>query len=341
MICYNLLKVLKFPTHVLSKRYPWVRECSSCFHYIPFIILKLKLTVTGRILLSPHSTEGGMGLYWIHPDVCLSVRLKTTRFPELFEKTIGSIHFIPVIYPYGVSLLTPIHFRVPSLTFGPLVAKYLAENGVSGTFFKKLLAQFTSFLAFTFRGWVSWPLCIFVFLASFSALWWPNIWPKKGFPELFEKTIGSFHFIPGIYPYGVSFLTPIHFRVPSLIFGPLVAKYLAENGVSGTFKKTISSIHFIPGIYPYGVSLLTPILFRVPSLIFLKNSHLCSTWLQNRNLYWRFLDEVGSDQSGSILSPFMGTACLDFFTQFMTNFNCIWFQGNFEFLLYDLWAQLV
>ena len=107
-------------------------------------------------------------------------------FPELFEKTIGPIHFIPCINP---------------------------------------------------SGWVSWPLYISLFLALFSALWWPNIWPKMGFPELFEKTIGSIHFIPGIYPYGVSFLTHLHFRVPSLIFGPLVAKYLAENGVSGTFWK--------------------------------------------------------------------------------------------------------
>ena len=199
-------------------------------------------------------------------------------FPELFEKTIGPIHFIPGIYPYGVSLLTTIHFHVPSLIFGPLVAKYLAENGVPGTFWKnyrpnsfhtwhlylwgesldpytfschwpnfrpsggqifgrkwgfrnflkKLLAQFISYLAFTLMGWVSWPLYIFMFLASFSALWWPNIWPKMGFPELFEKTIGPIHFIPGIYTYGVSLLTPIHFRVPSLIFGPLVAKYLAD-----------------------------------------------------------------------------------------------------------------
>ena len=89
-----------------------------------------------------------------------------------------------------------------------------------------------------------------------------------GFPELFEKTIGSIHFIPGIYPYGVSLLTPIHFGVPSLIFGPLVAKYLAKNWVQGFFEKTIGSINFIPAIYPYGVSLVTPIHFRVPSLIF-------------------------------------------------------------------------
>ena len=88
-------------------------------------------------------------------------------------------------------------------------------------------------------GWVSWPLYNFVVLASFSALWWPNIWPKRGLPELFEKTIGSINFIPGIYPYGVSLLTPIHFRVPSLIFGLLVAKYLDENGVSRTFWKKL------------------------------------------------------------------------------------------------------
>ena len=63
------------------------------------------------------------------PKVCPSVR------PSV-DKIIDSIHFIPGIYPYGVSPLTPIHFRVPSLIFSPLVAKYLAENGVSGTFWK-------------------------------------------------------------------------------------------------------------------------------------------------------------------------------------------------------------
>ena len=106
-------------------------------------------------------------------------------FPELFEKTNDSIHFIPGIYPNGVSFLTPIHFRVPSLIFVPLVAKNLAENGVSRIFWKKLLTQFTSYLASILMGWVSWPLYIFVFLASFSALWWPNIWLKMGFPGFF------------------------------------------------------------------------------------------------------------------------------------------------------------
>ena len=117
----------------------------------------------------------------------------------LKKKTVDPILIICGIYPYGVSLLTPIHFRVPSLIFGPLVAKYLAENEISGFFWKKLLAQFISYLDFILMGWVSWPLYIFEFLASFLALWWPNIWPKLGFPELFEKTIGSIHLMPDIY----------------------------------------------------------------------------------------------------------------------------------------------
>ena len=82
-----------------------------------------------------------------------------------------------------------------------------------------------------------------------------------GFPEVFEKNIGSVPFIPDIYPYGVSLLTPIHFRVPSLIFGPLVANIWPKMGFPELFEKTIDSIHFMPGIYPYGASLLTPIRF--------------------------------------------------------------------------------
>ena len=114
--------------------------------------------------------------------------LAENGFPELFEKTIGSIHFLPGIYPYGVSSLTPTHFLGPSLIFGPLVAKYLAE---------------------------------------------------KGFPELFEKNywLNSFHtWHLSLWGHiGVSLLTPIHFRVPSPIYGPLVSKYLADKRVSGTF----------------------------------------------------------------------------------------------------------
>ena len=146
-----------------------------------------------------------------------------------------------------MSLLTPIHFGVPRLIFDPLVAKYLAENGVSRTFLKNYWLN-------SFHAW-------------HLFLWGESLDPK--------------------------------YCVPSLIFGPLVAKYLADNWFPELFEKTIGSIHFIPGIYPKFFS----------NKVFLKNSHLCSTRLQNINLSWIFLDEVGSDQSRGILSPFMSTAC--------------------------------
>ena len=116
-------------------------------------------------------------------------------------------------------------------------------------------------------GWVSWPLYIFMFLASFSALWWPNM--KMGFQELLKKLFAQFiSYLASAFMGLVSWPLPIHLRVPSLIFVPLVAKCLAEMGFPELFEKTIGSIHFIPVIYPYGVSLLTTIHFRVPSLIF-------------------------------------------------------------------------
>ena len=135
-------------------------------------------------------------------------------------------------------------------------------------FLKKLLAQFILYLAFTLMGWVSWPLNIFVFLAWFLALWWPNIWLKMRFLDFFKKTIGSIHFIPGIYPYGVSFLTLYIFMFLASFSALWWPNIWQKMGFPELFEKTIGSIHFIPGIYPYGVSLLTPIHFRVPSLIF-------------------------------------------------------------------------
>ena len=104
----------------------------------------------------------------------------------------------------------------------------------------------------------------------------------------FWKKICSIHFIPGIYPDGVSLLMPIHFRVPSLIFGPLVAKYLAKNGVSGTFLKTIGPIHFIPGIYP-------------SSFIF---SPLVAKYLAENRVSGTFWKVIGQASRGNLLNVF-------------------------------------
>ena len=98
-----------------------------------------------------------------------------------------------------LSFYTPLHRRWNGgildshrcLSVRPSVCRQGFRN-----FLKKLLAQFVPYLAFALMGWVSWPLFIFVFLASFLALWWPNIWPKMGFLKLFEKKtywLNSFH----------------------------------------------------------------------------------------------------------------------------------------------------
>ena len=252
-------------------------------------------------ILYPCSTEGGMGVYWNHPmSVCPSVRpslcLSVDKVSGTFWKNYWLNSFHTWCLPLWCEFLDPYTFSCSWPHFWLSGGQIFGRKWGFWNFLKKLLAQFISYLAFTLIGWVSWPIYIFMFLASFSALWWPNIWPKMGFPEifekkhwpnsfhtwhlplwgesldpyifscslpyfrpsggqifgrkwgfmeLFEKTIGSIHFIPGIYPYGVSLFTRIHFGVPSLIFGPLVAKYLAESGVSGTFRKNcwLSSFH--------------------------------------------------------------------------------------------------
>ena len=122
-----------------------------------------------------------------------SVRLYT-RFLERFEKTVGSIHFIPGIYPYGVSLLNPIHFCVPSLIFGPQVAKYLAENGVSGTFWKNYWPN-------SFHTWhiPLWGESLEPYTFSCSK---PHFWPsggqifcwKWGFQNFLKKLLAQMGF---------------------------------------------------------------------------------------------------------------------------------------------------
>ena len=105
-----------------------------------------------------------------------------------------------------------------------------------------------------------------MFVPSFLALWWPKIDRKSGFPQLFAKTVGSIHFIPGIYTYGVSLWTPIDFRVRALIFGPLVAKNWPKIGVSATFRENCRLDSFHPwdlnlwgkSLDPYRFSCLCP-----------------------------------------------------------------------------------
>ena len=123
-----------------------------------------------------------------------------------------------------------------------------------------------------------------MFVPSFLALWWPKIDRKSGFPQLFAKTVGSIHFIPGIYTYGVSLWTPIDFRVRALIFGPLVAKNWPKIGVSATFRENCRLDSFHPwDLYLWGKS-LDPYWIRVRALIFgplvAKNLPKLPQWLK-------------------------------------------------------------
>ena len=80
--------------------------------------------------------------------------------------------------------------------------------------------------------------------------------------------------------------TPIHFHVPSINFGPLVAKYLAENEVSGEpFWNTVCPIRLIFGILPNLVESLDPYSFSCSCRQF----RLCGGHIFDRFLeyFWR------------------------------------------------------
>ena len=57
---------------------------------------------------------------------------------------------------------------------------------------KTLLAQFISYLAFTLMGWVSWPLFIFVFLASFLPYGGQISGRKWDFRNFLKKLLAQF-----------------------------------------------------------------------------------------------------------------------------------------------------
>ena len=136
-----------------------------------------------------------------------------------------------------------------------------------------------SYLAATLIWCVYWPVFIFVFLASIATLWWPNIWPKMGYPEL---------------PFLAFILNLIHCSLlgwvswPMFIFvflQSIVALWcviFARKGVvrivlphDPTVGKTIVGIFlirsFLEGFSPV----------RYPQ------------WLQYRNICWIFLDKAG------------------------------------------------
>ena len=136
-----------------------------------------------------------MGVYWIHPDVCPSVRPSVDKVSGTFWKNYWLNWFHTRHLPLWGESPDPYPFSCSLPHFWPSVGHTFGRKWGFRNFLKKLLAQFFSYPAFTLMGLVYWPLYIFVFLVSFSVFWWPNIWPKMGFPELFEKNfwLNSFY----------------------------------------------------------------------------------------------------------------------------------------------------
>ena len=116
---------------------------------------------------------------------CLSVRLSIDKVSGTFLNNCWLNLFHTWHLPLWGESLDLYTFSCSKPHFRPSGGQIVGWKWGFWNFLKKLLAQLISYLAFTINRWVSLPLYIFVFLASFSALWWPNIWPKMGFPDLF------------------------------------------------------------------------------------------------------------------------------------------------------------
>ena len=156
----------------------------------------------------------------VRPSVCPSVRLSVCPSVGKVSATFRENYWLNSFHPWDLYLwgksLDPYRFSCSCPHFWPSGGQKLTENRGFRNFSRKLSARFISSLGFILMGSVSGPLLIFLFVPSFLALWWPKIDRKSGFPQLFAKTVGSIHFIPGIYTYGVSLWTPIDFRVRAL-----------------------------------------------------------------------------------------------------------------------------
>ena len=214
----------------------------------------------------------GFPLVFVRPSIWPSV----DKVSGTFRKTIGIIFF----HYWHLPLC-------PSMNFGPLVPKYFkVKNGVSRTFWKKLLAHFISYLAVTLIELVSW----LIFLASISALWWPNIWPKMGFLEFtFKKKLNSFH--------------TWHSTLCSMYLD--YYSFSCSINCSSVVPNICPKRWFMRFFYPmtlHAVGKTMPEFFWKQSFLESFPPVQYSQWLQNKNFCWIFLDKLSSDQSGGIVA---------------------------------------
>ena len=78
---------------------------------------------------------------------------------------------------------------------------------------------------------------------TISALWWPNIWPKMGFPELRKKWLAYFILYLAFTLFGWVSWTLFIFVFLASILALSGAKYVGKNRVSGIKKNPNYSLN--------------------------------------------------------------------------------------------------
>ena len=115
-------------------------------------------------LLYPRSTEGRKGVYWIHPDVCPSVRpsvcpsVRPSVRPSVgkVSATFRENYWLNSFHPWDLYLwgksLDPYQFSCSCPHFWPSGGQKLTENRGFRNFSRKLSARFISSLGFILMG---------------------------------------------------------------------------------------------------------------------------------------------------------------------------------------------
>ena len=106
--------------------------------------------------LYPRSTEGGKGVYWIHPDVCPSVRPSVRPSVGKVSATFRENYWLNSFHPWDLYLwgksLDPYRFSCSCPHFWPSGGQKLTENRGFRNFSRKLSARFISSQGFILMG---------------------------------------------------------------------------------------------------------------------------------------------------------------------------------------------
>ena len=136
------------------------------------------------VIISPLHWRWNVGIL----DLTWRVSVRTTVWRQVFRNFFGnnnicSFYVIPGIYLYGVNHFAPINFLLLPAIWCPNICTKMG--------FRKLLAQWISYMAFSVMICVSWSLFIFVFLRTIMALWGGEYLSENRVYLIFLNTISK------------------------------------------------------------------------------------------------------------------------------------------------------